>query len=116
MLKNQSEMDFCWKNVAERMEEEVLDKYKVDESKRQAFKGRDEARAMNGDYARSNKKIQTSKKPEGRSATLRVQGLVFFFVICISKFGFNCCTISCNVSNKQIFFREPFRVNALYGS
>ena len=31
---NQSEMDLCWKKLAERMEEEVLDKYKVDESKR----------------------------------------------------------------------------------
>ena len=37
---NQSEMDLCWKNLAERMEEEVLDKYKVEESKRGAFKGR----------------------------------------------------------------------------
>ena len=26
---NQSEMDLCWKNLAERMEEEVLDKYKA---------------------------------------------------------------------------------------
>ena len=37
---NQSEMDLCWKKFAERMEEEVLDKYKVEESKRGAFKGR----------------------------------------------------------------------------
>ena len=37
---NQSEMDLCWKNLAERMEEEVLDKYKVEESKRKAFRGR----------------------------------------------------------------------------
>ena len=29
---NQSEIDLCWKNLAERMEEEVLDKYKVEES------------------------------------------------------------------------------------
>ena len=35
---NQSEMDLCWKNLAENMEEEVLDKYKVEESKRGAFK------------------------------------------------------------------------------
>ena len=26
-------MDLCWKKLAERMEEEVLDKYKVEESK-----------------------------------------------------------------------------------
>ena len=37
---NQSEMDPCWKNLDERVEEEVLDKYKVEESKRGAFKGR----------------------------------------------------------------------------
>ena len=37
---NQSEIDTCWKKLAERMEEEVLDKYKVEESKREAFRGR----------------------------------------------------------------------------
>ena len=35
---NQSEIDICWKELAERMEEEVLDK--VGESKRGAFEGR----------------------------------------------------------------------------
>ena len=34
-----SEMDFCWKILAERMEEEVLDKFQVEESKREAFRG-----------------------------------------------------------------------------
>ena len=34
---SQSEMDLCWKDLAERMEEEVLDKYKVEKSKRDAF-------------------------------------------------------------------------------
>ena len=29
----------CWKNLAERMEEEVLDKYKVEDNKREAFRG-----------------------------------------------------------------------------
>ena len=33
-------MDLCWKNLVKRMEEEVLDKYKVEESKREAFRGR----------------------------------------------------------------------------
>ena len=37
---NQSEMDPCWKKLAKRMEEEVLDKNKVEESKRGAFTGR----------------------------------------------------------------------------
>ena len=35
-----SEMDQSWKNLAERMEEEVLDKYKVQESKKEGFRGR----------------------------------------------------------------------------
>ena len=38
---NQDEMDHCWKKLAERMEEEVLDKYKVEDSKREAHKSRD---------------------------------------------------------------------------
>ena len=35
----QSEMDLCWKHLAERMEEEVLSKYEVEESKKEAFRG-----------------------------------------------------------------------------
>ena len=34
---SQSEMDLCWKNLAERMKAEVLDTYKAEESKREAF-------------------------------------------------------------------------------
>ena len=37
---NQGEMDLCWKNLAERMEEEVFDKYKDEESKKGTFKSR----------------------------------------------------------------------------
>ena len=37
---SQSEMDLRWNNLAGRMEEEVLDKYKVEESKREALRGR----------------------------------------------------------------------------
>ena len=33
---NQEEMDQCRKKMAERMEEEVLDTYKVEDSKREA--------------------------------------------------------------------------------
>ena len=33
-------MDQRWKNLAERIEEEVLDKYKVEESKRESSRGR----------------------------------------------------------------------------
>ena len=36
---NQEKIDLCWKNLAERMEEEVLDKYRVENSKRGAFRG-----------------------------------------------------------------------------
>ena len=37
---SQEEMDQCWKKLAEKMEEEVLDKYKVDDSTRGACRGR----------------------------------------------------------------------------
>ena len=37
---SQSDMDQCSKNLAEIIEEEVPDKYKVEESKREAFRGR----------------------------------------------------------------------------
>ena len=38
---NQIEIDLCWKSLAGRMEEKVLNKYKVEESKEEgAFKGR----------------------------------------------------------------------------
>ena len=36
---NQCEMDPCWKNWVERIEEEVLDKYKVEKKRERAFKG-----------------------------------------------------------------------------
>ena len=34
---NPSEIDLCWKSLAGRMEEEVLDKYKVEESKKRSL-------------------------------------------------------------------------------
>ena len=37
---NQEEVDQCWKRLVERVEEEVLDKYKVEDSKREACRGR----------------------------------------------------------------------------
>ena len=37
---SQEEMDPCCKKLAEKMEEEVLDKYKVEDSKREAYRGR----------------------------------------------------------------------------
>ena len=37
---SQDEMDQCWRSLAEKIEAEVLDKYKVEDSKREAFKGR----------------------------------------------------------------------------
>ena len=36
---SQCEMDLCWKILAERMEEEVLNMYEVEESKKEAFRG-----------------------------------------------------------------------------
>ena len=37
---SQEEMDQCWKELAEKTEEEVLDKYKVEDNKRGASRGR----------------------------------------------------------------------------
>ena len=37
---SQSEVDLCWKNLDGRMADDVLEKYKVEESKRKAFRGR----------------------------------------------------------------------------
>ena len=37
---NQSEMDLCWKNLVEKMEEDVQDKYNVEESRTGGLKGR----------------------------------------------------------------------------
>ena len=47
-----------------------------------------------------NMRQYTSKTSEGRSATLRVQGSVFFFDL-------NCCTISCNISYKKKNIFQP---------
>ena len=33
-------MDLCWKKLADKMEEEVQDKHKVEDSKRGAYRGR----------------------------------------------------------------------------
>ena len=56
---NHGEMDQCWKNLAERMEEEVLDKYKVEESKRGAFKGR--GNTLKWKIVRRNKRLKIRK-------------------------------------------------------
>ena len=41
MLKmSQEEVDQCWKELAGKIEEDVLDKYKVDDSKRGAYRGK----------------------------------------------------------------------------
>ena len=53
------EMDQCWKKLSEKMEEEVLDKYKVEDSKREVFRGRG---AFFGMEARSKKQeVQDTK-------------------------------------------------------
>ena len=56
---SQNEMDQCWKNFAGRMEEEVLDKYKVEESKREAFRG--SGVPLESRRRRKNKKKQNKK-------------------------------------------------------
>ena len=56
---SQSEMDLCWKKLAERMEEEVQDEYKVEESKREASRGR--GALLEWRRVRKNKKYRTRK-------------------------------------------------------
>ena len=56
---SQSEMDLCCKYLAGRMEEEVLDKYKVEESMREAFRGR--GAPLEWRRVRKNKKYRTRK-------------------------------------------------------
>ena len=57
---SQDEMDQCWRSLAERMEDEVLDKWKVEDSKREAFKGRSSPLEMDvgaQKQERQNKKV-----------------------------------------------------------
>ena len=56
---SQEEMDQCWKKLAEKMEEEVLDKYKVDDSERQAYRGR--GSVLEWRRARKKKELQHTK-------------------------------------------------------
>ena len=56
---NHCEVDICWKILVERMEEEVLDKYKAEESKRGSFKGR--GNPWNGEEHEEVKKYRTRK-------------------------------------------------------
>ena len=52
-------MDQSWKNLAERMEEQVLDKYKVEESTQEAFRGR--GALLEWRRVRKSKKYRTRK-------------------------------------------------------
>ena len=56
---SQSEMDQCWRNLAERIEEEVLDKYKVEEGKREAFRGG--GNALHGGKCAKEQEIQNKE-------------------------------------------------------
>ena len=58
---SQDELGQCWRSLAERMEVEVLDKYKVEDSKREAFKGRSAQLEWRRDaqkQERQNKKVE----------------------------------------------------------
>ena len=69
---SQSEMDQCWRNLAERIEEEVLDKYKVEEGKREAFRGGGDA--LHGGECAKEQEIQNKKVER------RLLGKNFLFV------------------------------------
>ena len=61
-MRKWSEMDQCLKNLAGRMEEEVLGKYKVEESKKEAFSGRDAP--LEWRRVRKNRKYRIRKRSE----------------------------------------------------
>ena len=67
---NQIEMDLCWKKLAERMEEEVLDKYKVEESKRGAFEGRGNHRIGDECEEVKNTELESGEKTIGQELSL----------------------------------------------
>ena len=69
---SQSEMDQCWWHSADRMEEEVLDKYKVEECKREAFGGRGDT--FGKEESAQKQEIQTKK------VVRRLLGQNFLFV------------------------------------
>ena len=56
---SQSEIDQSCKNLAERMEEEVLSKYKVEESNKEAFQGR--SAVLEWRAVRKKQEIQNEK-------------------------------------------------------
>ena len=65
---SQSEMVLCWNNLAERMEEEVLNKHKVEECKREAFRGGGAPREWS--RVRKNKKYRMRRWSEDRWARI----------------------------------------------
>ena len=67
---SQSEMDQCWKNLADRMEEEGLNKYKVEDSKKRGFQ-----RCSSGKEKGAQKQEIQSKK-----VVRRLLGKKFLFV------------------------------------
>ena len=69
---NQIEIDLCWKSLAGRMEGKVLDKYKVKESKKVAFKGRGNPLKW--------KRVRRSKKYRIRNVVRRLLGETFLLV------------------------------------
>ena len=56
---SQEEMDQCWKKLTEKIEEEVLDKYKVDDSKREGYRGR--GSTLEWRRVRKSRKYRTRK-------------------------------------------------------
>ena len=63
---NQCEMDLCWKNLADRMEQEVLDKYNVEESKKGTLMA--QATHSNGEEcgAVKNTELESEEKIAGQ--------------------------------------------------
>ena len=66
--------------------------------------------ALNASWGTETCPEETSKTPEGRSGTFRVQGFGLFlsFLFFFHFVDLNCCTISSHTSEKNMLF-EPSR-------
>ena len=67
---SQNEIDQCRKNLAERKEKEVLDKYKVEETNKEAFKGSGAPLEWRTVRKKKKGKIQSKRVARGKNFSL----------------------------------------------
>ena len=85
---SRSEIDQCWRNLAGRMEEELMENYKVEESKREAFRGK----VLFGMEGAQKQEIQNKKV--GR----RLLGHIF---PCLKNTNCSVCNVSSRSHGKK---------------